>query len=175
MLMASSERKWFVLYTKPKFEKKVYGQLLEKNIESFLPLQEVVKQWSDRKKKVEEPLFPGYVFIHSNEKERLLSLGTIGVVKCINFKGRLAVVNDFEIENIKKLLAFGKMLEVHSSMAIGTRVKIIRGPLNGMEGLLTEVRGGKRFTISIEDLTSSISIEIPIEDLEKIDDNKSRN
>jgi transcription antitermination factor NusG len=166
-----TEKKWFVLYTKPKYEKKVYGQLLEKKIESFLPLQEVMKQWSDRKKKVEEPLFPGYVFIHSGEKERLLSLNTVGVVRCLTFKGRLAVVNDFEIENIKKLLSYGKILEVHSLLGIGARVKIIQGPLSGMIGLLTEVRGGKRFTISIEDLNSSISIEIPIEDIEKIDDN----
>jgi len=166
--MDAGVRRWYVLYTKPRFEKKVHQQLLQKQIESYLPLQKVIRRWSDRKKKVEEPLFPNYVFVHTNEKERLASLAAFGVVRCVSFAGRVAVVPDAQIESLKRMLDEEKSVEVYPTIPIGTKVKIVRGPLCGIEGTLTDIRGVKRFAVTIDALQRSVLIEIKASDVKAI-------
>jgi transcription antitermination factor NusG len=88
---------WHALYTKPRHEKKVADQLLDKRIDTYLPLRKILKQWSDRKKWVEEPLFKSYVFIHADAKERQRALYTYGVLKLVQFGDEPARVRDDEI------------------------------------------------------------------------------
>jgi transcriptional antiterminator RfaH len=171
-MIKKNTKYWYVLYTKPRFEKKTHLQLSAKGIESFLPLQTVLRRWSDRKKKVEVPLFTSYVFIHAHEKERLLALQSIGVINCVGFKNRPAIIQDLEIENIKKLLNSGQLLEVIPLISVGSRVQIKKGPLSGMNGILTEIRGNNRFAVSFTEISKSISIEIPFQELEVIPDDK---
>lgn len=164
-------RRWLVLYTRAQFENKVEEQLLREHIESYLPSQTVIKKWSDRRKSVEVPLFPGYVFIHTTEKERLGALQASGVVRCVMFNNKVAVVRDVEIENIKRLLGKGSRssgIEVYPSLVVGTRVKIVRGPFAGIEGILTDIRGTRKFAVTVEVLRRSVLAEIPGGDVEEI-------
>ncbi len=168
--MDVSGQHWHVLYTRPRFEKKVYQQLLQKHIESYLPLQEIVKRWTDRKKTVEEPLFKSYVFVHADEKERLASLQTTGVVRCVSFGGKVAVVPDIQIESLKRMLGEGKPVEVCPTIRVGARVKIVRGHLYGIEGVLADIRGSKRFALTIDVLRRSVLIEIGADSVEALDE-----
>ncbi len=161
-------RRWLVLYTRSRFEKQVHQQLLNEHIESYLPSKTVVKKWSDRRKSVEEPLFPGYVFMHTTEKERLNALDTSGVVRCVMFNNKVAVVRDVEIENIKRLLGKGNIVEVHPSLVAGTRVRIVRGLFEGIEGVLADIRGKRKFAVTLEALGRSVLTEVPGGDVEEI-------
>jgi len=154
-----------VLYTKPKFEKKVDLQFREMKIDSYLPLHTVIRKWSDRKKKIEAPLFPGYIFVHGSEKERLLALTANGVVKSVMFKNEPAVLRDEEIENIRRVLKSDKVIETVSAISIGSKVKVKSGPLEGLEGKLTEVKGSKVFSLVLETINSSILVDVPQEDV----------
>ena len=111
---------WYVLYTKPRHEFKAEAQINSLNIESYLPTNTVIKQWSDRKKKITEPLFKSYIFIHADEKERLQSLEQNAVVSAVSFKGKPARVPDVQIENLKKLLAGKTEVEVSNKIDINT-------------------------------------------------------
>lgn len=163
-----SKNKWYVLYTKPNFEKKVELQLKDFTIESFLPLYTVIRKWSDRKKKVEVPLFPGYIFVYGDEKIRLSSLTANGVVKSVMFRNEPATLRDEEIENIKRVIISDKIIETVSSVTIGTKVKIKSGPLEGIEGRLTEIKGNKVFSLVLETINSSILVDVPQEEVDII-------
>jgi len=99
-----STKKWFALYTRPRWEKKVDSVLIRKDIESWCPLQKVQRQWSDRKKIIEDPIFKSYVFVHINEDERLNVLQTEGVLNFVHYLNKPAIIRDEEIELIKSFL-----------------------------------------------------------------------
>lgn len=157
--------KWFVLYTKPNFEKKADSQCRDLGIESYLPLYTVIRKWSDRKKRIEAPLFPGYIFVHGGEKERLSALTVNGVVKSVMFRTEPATLREEEIENIKLVIKSDKIIETVSSITIGTKVKIKSGPLEGLEGRLTEIKGNKVFSLVLETINSSILVDVPQEEV----------
>lgn len=160
---------WYAIYTRPRFEKKVDLELQRKGIESYLPIQTVVRQWSDRKKKVEEPLFNGYVFVHTTSNDRIASLQVDGVVRMIGFGGKPSVIPDNQIEAIKRFLREGYRFEPIDYLVTGNRVKVTHGPLMGVEGKLLEIRNDRRFVISIEAIRQSIAVEIDPGLLRKID------
>ena len=94
---------WYAIYTRPRHEKKVNDQLLEKQFEVYLPLITRTRQWKDRKKKVDMPLFSSYVFVNFEYKYRFDVLQTDGVVKIVNFNGTPAVIPDWQIESLRKM------------------------------------------------------------------------
>ena len=96
---------WYAVYTKPRWEKKVADLLARKGVEHYCPLNRVVRQWADRKKTVEEPLFKSYVFIRSTVAELLKVKQTDGVVNLVYWLGKPAVIRDEEIDTIKRFLA----------------------------------------------------------------------
>ena len=98
------ERHWHALYVRSRSEKKVLSQLEEMGVEAYLPLVTKVKQWSDRRKKIEEPLFKSYVFVRSNAKEYLPILNVYGVLKFVTFEREAVVVPDNQIAAIKKFV-----------------------------------------------------------------------
>lgn len=100
----AEERVWRVFYTFPRAEKKYEQRLSDSGIETYLPKHTVVRQWSDRKKKVVEPLFRNYIFARVDERDRLRALRTDGIVRCVSFQGQPAVVRDEEIEQIRLAL-----------------------------------------------------------------------
>jgi transcription antitermination factor NusG len=156
---------WTALYVRAHHEKKVYRQLIDKHIESYLPLKKVLRQWSDRKKWIEEPLFRCYIFIRTHSKGRLMALQTYGAVRIISFHGCPAIVRDKEIEFIRQILKEYPTVEACTQGSIGDVVEIIRGPLVGLQGRLYEMRGQKRMVVTIESIHQSLHFTIDSSDL----------
>ncbi|MCF8378533.1 MAG: UpxY family transcription antiterminator [Bacteroidales bacterium] len=160
---------WYAIYTKARNEKKVASLFLRDGIEHYLPLIERVKIWSDRKKKVEEPLFTSYVFVHIEEKEHLKVLQTVGVVRFISFEGKKVSIRPAEIEAIRKYAETGEeFLLNETDYKPGKKVKVIIGPMKGLEGKLVEILGKQRVKVEIEAVGKAVFIRIPKGSLEII-------
>lgn len=159
---AISEKTWYAIYVKSRNEKKVYARLLETGLDSFLPLQKTLKQWSDRKKWVEEPLFRSYLFVCIKKDEYYKVLGIIGVVKYISFEGKAVPVPEQQILAIKQFLNNEEdQLISFESFNIGDRVEIYRGALRGLIGNLVNIQGKQKVRIEIESIGQSIVLTIP--------------
>jgi transcriptional antiterminator RfaH len=155
-------KKWFALYTKPRHEFKALEQLKEIEIETFLPTITLTKQWSDRKKKVTEPLFKGYVFIRSNEIERNNAVTREAVIKTIFFDGKPAEIPNQEIESIKKMLEFPEKIQIFNGIVKGVIVKIESGPFTDVEGIVNSVsKDENTLSVSIEMLNRTVAVSIP--------------
>ncbi|MCB9209295.1 MAG: UpxY family transcription antiterminator [Ignavibacteriales bacterium] len=158
----SVEKKWYALYTKPRHEFKAETQLKACGIEYYLPTITKVKQWSDRKKKVTEPLFSGYIFVKGTEKDRLIALEQYAIVRSIFFQGKPAIVPNWQIENLQKMLEKGSDITVTDQLAIGSHVKIISGPFKDVEGIVYETGNQeKMLAITIDLLRRSVVVRIP--------------
>lgn len=153
--------KWFAFYTKSRQEKKVRDVLQRKGFEVFLPLQKTVRQWSDRKKKVEVPLFNSYIFVHTPEYQITGILQVPGVAWSIRHNGVPAFLRDQEYELINRFLATGLHVEVVSQdfFKEGDRVTVAAGPLKGAKGLVA-AKYPDRLMIWLEALGQVIRVEI---------------
>lgn len=161
-------RNWFALYTKPRHEFKVEIQLNLLSIENYLPCITTTKQWSDRKKKIRQPLFNGYVFIYADEKERLTALQQNGVVKTVNFHGKPAVIPAWEIENLKRLMEKSPEVFVTDRIEVGTRVKVTDGPFKDVEGIVSEMANNeKMLAVTMELLNRSVLVKLPAQSVVK--------
>ncbi len=162
-----SSKKWFALYTKPRWEKKVSNVLDAKGVESWCPLKRTEKQWSDRKKIVEEPLFASYVFVHIDDKEKPAVLMTNGIVNFVYHIGKPAVIRDKEIEIIKRfLLEKDASISVQSLQSLdqNTRIKVDHGIFMDTTGIV--VKGGKKKVfVKLESLDQVMIVEFPVEHL----------
>lgn len=155
-------KSWFVLRTKPRNEKKVYQQIISKDVEVFLPQVPIIRIWSDRKKKIFVPLFPSYIFIYGDEGERLKAIqGTIGAMGYLMYRKRPAVVTEREIENIKISLQEPERIKVDKGIIKeGSYVEITNGPFRGLTGIVIEIRGSYRLVVNIVELNASLNIEL---------------
>ena len=151
---------WYAIYTRPRHEKKVFEQLVEKRIESYLPLITRVRQWKDRKKKVEMPLFNSYLFVRIDYKFRFAVLQTKGVVKIVNFNGVPAVVPDWQIESLRKMLEHPEKIRLENYIRPGEIVEVVEGPFKGMRGTVRKTKGETRLIVTIEGIMQSVSVEI---------------
>lgn len=158
-----SEQKWYVLYTNPRAEKRVASELQKHQYEYYLPLLKTLKNWSDRKKWVEEPLFKSYIFVKTNlEQEYYNLLNLHGVVKFIKIGSEIATLREEQIVDIKLGLEQTTDIELSTDEIVnGSSVEIIAGPLKGKTGLVLERRGNKYFSIEIEQLGTFMLIAIP--------------
>lgn len=155
-------KKWFALYTKPRHEFKALEQLEEIDIITYLPRITVTKQWSDRKKKVTEPLFKSYIFINSTELERNYALTRDAIIKTIYFDGKPAVIPEQEMDSIKKMLESPEKIQVFNGIVKGVIVKIDSGPFEGIEGIVHSVSDDENtLSVSIQLLNRTISVSIP--------------
>ncbi len=160
---------WYAVYTNPRAEKKTTLLLQQRGIEVYLPLLKTLKQWSDRKKWVEEPLFRSYLFVNVSEKEYLDVLQVHGVVKYISFSGKAAIIPDEQIETIKLLLSTEAELDVSiHHFEKGESVVIKAGPFIGLKGELIDNKNIKRFLVRFEQLGKSIVLNIPSVYLEPV-------
>ena len=161
-IVNSENKKWFALYTKSKHEFKACEQLNAVGIDYYLPTTVRIKQWSDRKKKVTEPLFSGYIFVHGTEKDRLNALEEYAIVRSIYFDGRPAIVPNWQIENLKKMLENSVEVSVTDQLNVGTQVKIISGPFKDVEGIVyLNNNQEKMLAITIDLLRRSVVVKIP--------------
>ncbi len=152
--------KWYALYTRPRHEKKVFDLLLEKKQEVFLPMVKRVRLWKDRKKKVEMPLFPSYIFVHFDYKYRFDILHTHGVVKVVNFKGEPATVPDWQIDSLKTMLEHPETLRNENYIKPGETIEVTEGPFKGMRGMVKNIKGSARLIVSIEGIMQTVSVDI---------------
>ncbi len=161
--MTSPDKKWYAIYTNPRAEKKTAEKLSEKGIEVYLPLQSTIKQWSDRKKKVEEPLFKSYLFVCVNfEAERLSVLETQGVVKFVRIGGEVPIIRTSIIDAIRLSLAsFSDIEIINHDLKLNQQVEVIAGPLRGYQGKIMAQHGNQYFAISIEELGAHMLLKIP--------------
>jgi transcription antitermination factor NusG len=151
-MMTEKDRYWYAVYTKPRWEKKVALLLEAKGIEYYCPLNKVVKQWSDRKKIVLEPLFKSYVFVQVDEKEKWELLNINGIVNYVHWLGKPAKIKESEIDTVKKFLnEFSSVDVVDETSAINSKVKIKHGVLMNYQGILLQV-SGNRASVKIESM-----------------------
>lgn len=133
--------RWYAIYTRPRWEKKVNSLLIQKGIESYCPLNKVRRKWSDRIKTVEEPLFKSYVFVKIDDTERSNVRMTNGVVNFVYWDGKPAVIREKEIQTIKRFLNEYEQVEVVKvDFAVEDRVRVIAGPMMDQEGKVIELK-----------------------------------
>ncbi len=152
--------RWYPVYTNSRAEKKACQELQKRNIEVFLPLRKEWKQWSDRKKLVEEPLFKSYIFVRISTKEQATVLMTHGVSRFLYFSGKVAVMPDKQMEDLKLLLATGEELElIEHDVAPGEKVLINAGPFQGIIAELVSIKNKRSLILKLENLGYAIQVK----------------
>ena len=159
--MATDDRKWFVIRTKSRAERQVGKRLTEIEIENFVPLQRQLRQWHDRKKWVETPLFNSYIFVRTEDKYRNKVFQVGGILKYLSIGGQVSVLTDQEFERVKRLCEFdGEILISDNSYEIGEEVEIIDGQFLGFIGTLTTTDNKNKLKIHFADLNCFATVEI---------------
>jgi len=155
--------KWYAVYVKSRYEKKTFKLLEEKHIETYLPLINRLKQWSDRKKMVEEPLFKSYVFVRTDLKDYFEILNTPGIVRFVCFEGKPVPVPENQLVAVKSYIGefdgeeeIDRLQDLHE----GQLVEIAYGQMKGLIGRLVEIKGKQRLLVNIEAVGQSLPISI---------------
>ena len=162
-------KEWFVLYVKSRHEFVTSEELRKKNIETFLPSVKRWRQWADRKKLVDFPLFPGYLFVYvvPDSGELLSALKTRGAVTFVTGEpGHPSSVPQEEISSLKILVEKGEELDVYPNLKEGDPVRIKKGPLRGAEGVLMKKEIPYMFFININLLGRSVGVRVHADDIE---------
>lgn len=160
MAVRSERDAWCAVYTRHQHEKTVAEVLQVKGFEVFLPLYESIRRWKDRKKLLSIPLFPGYVFVRGAIEQRLPVLTTPGVHMILSRGERVATIPEEEIEAIRRTIAGQFRIEPHPFLHCGERVRVIRGSLEGVEGVLTRKKNLCRLVLSVQMVAQSVAVEI---------------
>lgn len=158
----NEEPKWMAVYTKPRWEKKVDRVLLQKGIRSWCPVQKSMRQWSDRKKVVEIPLFSSYVFVNITPAQRLTVLQTEGVINYVHYLSKPAIIRDEEIEAIKLYLKEDAAISVQSVQSFRENEKVIisQGVFMDNTGTILKL-GHKKIYVKLESLGQVLVVEFP--------------
>ncbi len=162
---------WYALYTRSRFEHKVYTGLCGKSLTAFLPRVKVMSRRRDRRKMILTPMLPGYVFVRSNlhHEEHLEILKTPGVVRMVGIKGRPVPVAEAEISSLMILDGTDRTVRNRAYMKKGDRVVIMEGPLKGLTGFYVRHKGKSgKVVISIDLLRRSLEVDIEDWALEKV-------
>lgn len=164
-------KQWFVFYTKSRAEKKVEEELTHKGIKVYLPKNMEVRQWSDRKKKIQVPLFRSYIFIRCTEHEiPSLLQWTPNLVTYVKYNGKPAVIREEEIDAIERFLKTGLKVKAENETRLepGDHIKIMGGPLEGIEGEVIHEKNNYLFIVHIQAIHQYIKIELPKDFIRKI-------
>ena len=151
---------WFALRVRSNYERLTMVHLRERGFEEFSPSRTTERRWSDRKKTIEEFLFPGYVFCRLNPQDRLPILTTPGVMGFVGCGKTPLEIPEHEIESIRRMLKSGLLVLPWPRLELGQSVLIERGPLTGVEGILQEVKGKCRLVVAINLLRRSVFTEV---------------
>ena len=164
------ESRWYALYTRSRFEKKMLSALTDRSIEVFLPMREVLSRWKDRKKRIWIPLFPGYIFVNHVDipENRYRILNLPGAVKFVGFEGHANPIPQEQIEYVRRFLEASIAVDPYPYMQVGSHVEVIAGPLKGIRGILVEKRGRFRFVIQVDLIRQAVSAEIDASDVRPI-------
>ena len=151
---------WMAVYTKPRYEKKVYKYLCEKKIKTYLPLIKVKRKWSDRYQWIEKPMFTSYIFVYADKNESLNIVQTYGVHHIIKIGGEIVPIHESEIEGIRQLIEGGFNPEPTDYFVVGDEVEIIGGPLKSMIGQVSHIKGQDYFILKIDAIQHAIQCQI---------------
>jgi len=163
MLSTQDTYSWYPVYTNPRAEKKTFEQLGKKGIETYLPTQKTLKQWSDRKKWVEEPLFNSYLFVKISKKEYTEVLMTKGVCRFVYFCGKAAFIPEAQINQLKLLTSNNINFEVvDPGYKKGESVRVKMGPLAGLMGELIDFCSHKKLLIKVEHINHALLVQVPM-------------
>ena len=163
-----SNHQWYVAYTYPQAERKVDRKLNEIGMTTFLPLQRVVRQWSDRKKKMDVPLFPNYIFVCTSPQKRFDVFKVKEVVKLVSFGGQPATVADATIDSLERMQAGDIDVTSKEFYEEGTAVKIEHGQFAGAEGVVARRSGKQRLVVYVKVLNTYVSVDMSANNVEAI-------
>jgi len=168
-IIKASEEKWYAVYTQPRAEKLVYQRLVETGVETYLPLQKTIRQWSDRKKVVEKPLLSSYIFVRTKPKNFPVVYKTYGVVKFVSFEGQPVSIPQKQIDILRLIIDSNADIEVSSEkFEKGDNVEVVAGALSGLTGELIKIGTHNRFVVRIDRLDQNLILKIPRTFLKKI-------
>jgi len=157
--------RWYAVWTRSRHEQVVRTQLDEKHVPAFLPTMRRWSRWKDRKKQIDVPLFPGYVFARFEAGERLSVLKCSGVVSIVSFDGEPAPVPDHEIEGIRTLVESTLPYDPCPTIKTGTLVEVSHGPLKGVVGRLTRKGTQSRLILSVDLIGQAVSVQVDAADV----------
>ncbi len=156
---------WFAVWTRSRHEKAVYEQLSRKAIESFLPTSPRWSRWKDRKKKIDWPLFPGYLFVRTTPEETLPIRTCNGVVSIVSFEGKPAPIPDFEVDGIRRLIESELQFDPCPFIREGDMVEVVHGPLKGVVGRLVRKGPHARLVLSVDLIAQAVSVTVDAADV----------
>jgi transcription antitermination factor NusG len=159
-VMVRPEPHWYAAYTCALHEKRVAEQLAGRAVEFFLPQYETVSRWKDRRVRLSLPLFPGYIFVRIPLGERLRVLEVPSVVRLVGFNGVPTPLPEIEIEKLRNGLGASLRAVPHPFLTAGRHVRITRGPLEGLEGVLLRRKGVLRVVLSLAMIQRSICVDV---------------
>jgi len=162
------ESHWWALYTRHQHEKTVADMLSSKGFEVFLPLYDSMRRWKDRTKLLSLPLFPCYVFVRGGISRKLQVVSTPGVHMILYRGEQVAVIPEAEIQAIRAAVDGRYSMEPHPFLNCGDRVRVLRGSLAGVEGILTRKKNLVRLVLSVDMLAQSVAVEVSASDVEPV-------
>ena len=161
--------RWYAVYVKSRNEKKVFTRFNEANIEAYLPIMKTYRQWKDRKKMVDVPLFNSYIFVKVSQKQFVSVKQVEGVVTFVKFNNHPASIPDNQIESLKLLLCSSEKFEIsYDFIDIGEAVEVVKGTLMGFKGTLVSYKGQKRAMLRIDAINQVLMVDINPAFLKKI-------
>lgn len=162
---SSGDGRWFAVWTRSRHEQVVRSQLDEKRVEAFLPTLTKWSRWKDRRKQVEVPLFPGYVFAKFTPERRLGVLKCSGVVSIVSVNGQPVPVPDSEIESIRTLVHSTLPYDPCPTIRTGTMVEVVHGPLKGVIGRLARKGSQARLILAVDLIGQGVSVQVDAADV----------
>jgi len=172
-LVTSSDLRWYVVYTCARHERTVSEGLERRSVESYVPTYGELHRWSDRRVKVELPLFPGYVFVRIPLREKSLVLSTPGVVRFVSLGGHPYPLLDEEMHALKNALQC-RPARPFPYLSEGKRVRVKNGPLKGLEGVILRRKGLYRMVLSIDCIAKSVAVDLEAADLDLLPSSTSK-
>ena len=152
--------RWLALYTRSRHEKFVNEELNRKGIQTFLPLRKITRHWSDRRKIIEQPLFQGYLFVHTSLNQRWRVLNTRGAVRFVGRGPDPVEVSENDLQSVRQFIEEGIRVDPYPYLREGQRVYIRSGPFKGVEGFIVRKERRCRLVISLDLLLQSVSVQI---------------
>ena len=166
--MLDSTKRWYALYTRSRTEKKVAEMLEKRGVEVYLPLQKTMKQWSDRRKTVYEPLFRSYVFVRVSNADYMEALTVPGVVRYVMLAGEHVPIPDCQIEAVRTYLGEISLRQEVSYFSRGDEVEVAYGALKGLRGKLQSAKDQRKLIVRIDAINQNITLTLPAHLLKKI-------
>ncbi|WP_028981297.1 UpxY family transcription antiterminator [Sporocytophaga myxococcoides] len=169
ILEPTSKKNWYVFHTAPRAEKVVLRELSNKGYDVFLPITKTLRVWNNRQKKIiDQVLFPSYIFVNTEEKYLPKISQTPKITTVIHCGGKPSKINNKCIEGIKNMLDLNQEVSIEANFSEGERVRIVKGPLTGYEGVLLRQQSKTKFGIKLKEINQTVFIDICTSLIEKI-------